>query len=240
MKQGYTHLSILIDRSGSMQSIKKQVIEGFNKMIEEQKALTDELTVSLIQFDSIVNNERSPFSNVWGSNLKQSLRYNIVNDFAPLNEVKLMNAENYTPEGGTPLNDSVARLIEETGKRLEAIPESLRPEKVIVVIYTDGEENTSNVHTKSSVRDMIKHQEEKYSWKFMYIGANQDSEVESKSRGISTYLNYTADELGTEAAYAATSKTLSKMRSMTADSLSDFDASFDLGREYSKEKNKSK
>jgi hypothetical protein len=230
MKKNYTHWAIVIDRSGSMQSLKSATIEGFNQMVEDQKKEPGELTVSLIQFDS---NYESPTH--FGARGVQNLRYEQTNDFSLLNEVKLLNNENYVPNGGTPLNDAVARLITETGKRLAAMPESDRPEKVIVTIMTDGEENSSREHTTESVRKLIEHQEKKYGWKFIYIGANQDAFKEASTRGMSASLNFAATDKGTKSAYFASSTTLSKMRGISVDDLVTYDASVDLGATYKME-----
>ena len=147
MKNNYTHVAILIDRSGSMNSIKSDVIGGFNQLIEDQRNVPGDLTVTLVQFDE-----------------NMGLQFETINDFSPLNEVKLLNESNYIPRGSTPLNDSLARLINETGARLAAKDESERPEKVLIVSITDGRENASKEHTKQSVKTLIEHQEKNYSW----------------------------------------------------------------------------
>ena len=234
MKKNYTHLSILIDRSGSMTSIKKSIIEGFNTLINDQKKEPGELTVSLIQFDSYYQSYTNGlYGGIAGTFTgKQSLRYIDVNDFANLDSVTLLNESNYQPEGGTPLNDSLARLIKETGDKLALMREEDRPEKVIVVVMTDGEENTSTEHTTQSVKTMIEHQEKIYNWKFIYIGANQDAFGEAKSRGMSGALNFTANHTGTTAAYMATTNTLSSMRGATMDSFMSTDYSEELGSTY--------
>jgi len=228
MKKGYTHWGIIIDRSGSMGLIKSAIIEGFNKSIEDQKTESGELTVSLVQFDSGYENG-SPFGR------SSILRYNQINDFSLLNEVKLLNNENYTPDGGTPLNDAVARFIEETGKRLAAMPEAHRPEKVIVTIMTDGEENTSKTHTAESVRRMIERQEKDYGWKFIYIGANQDAFQEGNSRGIGSTLNFSADEKGVRSAYISNSSVMKKMRSMDTQAYASYSATTDMLNTYNDE-----
>jgi len=196
MKNNYTHVAILIDRSGSMNSIKSDVIGGFNQLIEDQKNVPGDLTVTLVQFDE-----------------NMGLQFETINDFSPLNEVKLLNESNYTPRGSTPLNDSLARLINETGARLAAKDESERPEKVLIVSITDGRENASKEHTKQSVKTLIEHQEKNYNWKFMYIGANQDSFAEGSSRGIGASYNFAADSKGTKKMSKVFSATLASYRS---------------------------
>lgn len=196
MKNNYTHVAILIDRSGSMNSIKSDVIGGFNQLIEDQKNVPGELTVTLVQFDE-----------------NMGLQFETINDFSPLNEVKLLNESNYIPRGSTPLNDSLARLINETGARLAAKDESERPEKVLIVSITDGYENASKEHTKQSVKTLIEHQEKNYNWKFMYIGANQDSFAEGSARGIGASYNFAADSKGTKKMSKVFSATLASYRS---------------------------
>lgn len=200
MKKNYTHVAILIDRSGSMHSIKSDVIGGFNELIEEQKKLSGDLTVSLVQFDENLG-----------------LKYDVLNDFSKLDSVQLLTEQNYNPRGQTPLNDSLAKLINETGQKLASMQENERPEKVLIVSITDGKENASREYTKDGLKKLIEHQESKYSWQFMYIGANQDSFSEGSSRGISAAYNFSADSKGTKKMSKVMSATLASYRSSSSD-----------------------
>jgi hypothetical protein len=204
MKKNYTHVAILIDRSGSMSSIKNDVIGGFNQLISDQKNVPGELTVSLVQFDD-----------------NGGMQYETLNDFSSLENVQLLNESNYVPRGGTPLNDSLAKLINETGTKLANLKESARPEKVLVVCITDGEENASKEYVgpagKKALKEIIERQENQYKWKFMYIGANQDSFAEGASRGMSTSLNYAASSKGAKKMSKVFSASLSSYRSATTD-----------------------
>mgnify|MGYP000944522126 CR=1 FL=1 len=211
MKKNYTHVAILLDRSGSMQSIKSDVIGGFNQLIEDQKKIPGELTVSLIQFDENLG-----------------LQYDVINDFSPISEVQLLNESNYIPRGMTPLNDSLAKLINETGSKLASWSESDRPEKVLIVSITDGLENKSKEHTKSSIKELISHQEGIYKWQFMYIGANQDAFAEGSDRGIKASYKFDANSMGTKKMSKVMSSTLASYRSSTSDS-------FDLAQTLAEE-----
>lgn len=238
MKKNYTHLSILLDRSGSMASIKKNIIEGFNSLINDQKKEKGELTVSLVQFDSgfVLTEERK--NNRFSS---QKLRYDILNDFTNLDSVQLLTEMNYIPDGGTPLNDALATLIKETGNKLASLNEDERPEKVIVVALTDGQENSSTEFSTKDIKEMIEHQEKTYNWKFIYVGANQDAFAESSARGMSGALNFAANGAGTKSAFVANSKVLSKVRSMSNDAYMSYSANAvtdDLSTEYNAELNK--
>jgi hypothetical protein len=82
------------------------------------------------------------------------------------------------------LLDAIGRTIDEVGKRLAATPESDRPGKVIFAILTDGEENSSRRFTKHQVFDMIRHQQEKYAWEFIFLAANQEAIATAAGIGI--------------------------------------------------------
>lgn len=215
MKSGYTHVSILIDRSGSMSRLKSDVIGGFNQLVEDQQKEAGELTLSLVQFDDM-----------------NGLQFEVTNDFSPIKEVKLLDEMNYAPRGGTPLNDALVRLIELTGNKLASLSEDQRPEKVMFVVITDGEENSSKEFNTQHVKDKIDHQEQKYGWKFLYLGANQDSFTEAKTRGFSGAMNFDFNTTGSMAMYTATSNVLKKSRSADIQEFCVMDFSADLGQEY--------
>ena len=217
MKKGYTHVSILIDRSGSMSRLKKDVIGGFNQLIEDQQKEDGELTISLVQFDD-----------------NYGLQFEVTNDLSPVKEVVLLTEANYIPRGGTPLNDALARMITETGDKLAAMNENDRPEKVLFVTITDGEENASKEQTTASIKKMIEHQESVYNWKFLYIGANQDSFAEAGARGMTGGLNFVANTVGTTAMYSAISTTMTSARSVDVQAFNGTNFSEDLGTTYKK------
>ena len=100
------------------------------------------------------------------------------------------------------------------GERLKAIPEAKRPAKVIVLILTDGYENSSREYTKSKVKEMVEHQRSVYRWEFVYLGANVDAFAEAGSMGMS--LDAAATYRGTPtcvaAAYHVASAAVSRSR----------------------------
>lgn len=101
------------------------------------------------------------------------------------------------------------------------MPEEERPEKVLFTIVTDGEENSSKEFDWETVKNMIKHQREKYSWVFTFLGANIDTDKVSGDLGIDRMLSkkYTASKAGTQKVFNATSKSLSFARGVSVDSL---------------------
>lgn len=163
MDNNYTHISLLIDRSGSMGGHEPDVIGGINHLLQEQKTLQNKLTISLVQFDHA---------------------YETNYDFVDINDVG--EFKDYNPRGNTALYDAAARLIRNTGNRLNNMPEACRPSKVIFVVYTDGLENASTETTKLQLDNMVKHQEQVYNWKFIFLGADL-----TKEQAVNTYSHIT-------------------------------------------------
>ncbi|MHA1839870.1 MAG: vWA domain-containing protein [Candidatus Ranarchaeia archaeon] len=157
-------ITVVLDRSGSMSVIRYDTIGGFNTFLKDQKKEEGTAKLTLVQFDD---------------------KYDVVYNNLILEETKELDGQSYVPRGSTALLDAIGRTINDTGARLAALPESERPEEVIFVIITDGEENASHEFTnKKQVFDMIKHQTDKYGWEFLYLGANQDAIKEAASYGI--------------------------------------------------------
>lgn len=163
MKNDSTYISVVLDRSGSMQTIKNDTIGGFNAFLEDQKKAEGEALFTLAQFDH-----------------KFDLRYDGINikKVAPLGETT------YVPRGQTALHDAIGRTINSVGAKLAAMKETDRPAKVIFVIITDGLENCSREFTGKQIKEMIEHQQQKYNWDFVYLGANQDAIAVGESMGM--------------------------------------------------------
>ena len=180
MKQGKSELVCVLDRSGSMGTIKADAIGGFNSMIESQRADLqggEECNVSVYLFDN---------------------KYEVLYEGVNLTECDLLNDETFVPRGTTALLDAVGRTIDAVGARLAATPEDDRPENVVVAIITDGEENASQEYTYDRIAEMIDLQKNTYSWDFMFLAANIDASAVAKAMNIelgSTFA-YTADSLG--------------------------------------------
>jgi hypothetical protein len=157
-----TDITLLLDRSGSMESIATDTVGGINTFIKEQQALPGEATFSLVLFDSH--------------------GYDRIIDCTPIRDVQPLAG--MSPRASTPLLDSMARTIDETGARLAAVPEDRRPAHVVVVTVTDGLENASVTFTREQVFAKVKHQIEHYGWLFLYLGANQDAIAVGHDLGI--------------------------------------------------------
>lgn len=179
MKKGKTEIIVLLDRSGSMASIKSDVEGGFKEFIEEQKKLDGECAVTLCQFDT-------EYETVWENRDLHSIE-------------KL----NLTPRGGTALFDAMGKTIDDVGYRLKNTPEKDRPERILFIVVTDGEENSSRKETSSSVKKRVNHQTNKYNWKFIFMGANQDAVLAGENIGLNkgSSITFSANSSGVKSSF---------------------------------------
>lgn len=161
MKSNLLHICFVLDESGSMYNSVDDVIGGFQKLIDEQKREKNgECIISLYRFSDIVKKDYIG---------------------TPVDKVPKLD---YSPGGCTAMNDGVGTAIDEIGKWLSDMDESERPSKNMIVIMTDGKENASKEYTFDIVKEKIKHQEEKYSWTFVYMGTNLRDLKDANRLGI--------------------------------------------------------
>ena len=161
MKSNLLHICFVLDESGSMYNSIDDVIAGFQKLIDEQrKEKNGECIISLYRFSDTVKEDYIG---------------------KPVDEVPRLT---YSPWGCTAMNDGVGTAIDEIGKWLSDMDESERPSKNMIVIMTDGKENASKEYDFDVVKKKIKHQEEKYSWTFVYMGTNLKDLKDANRLGI--------------------------------------------------------
>src|SRR5580693_1330174 len=163
MNTELTEIAIVLDRSGSMASMAKEAIGGFNGFLDSQQKLPGDARLTLVLFDH-----------------EHIVKY----DERPIKDVSPLDEHTYEPRGTTALLDAIGRTINTIGERLDKTPEPERPGKVIIAILTDGLENASQEFKPKQIRSMIEHQREKYSWEFIYLGANQDAIEVGETMGI--------------------------------------------------------
>lgn len=187
-----THLYFLLDRSGSMDSIKSDTEGGFNAFMAEQRQLPGECRVTLAQFDN---------------------EYEAVYRDLPVGEVPPLRL---APRGTTALLDSIGRLVTEAGARLAALPEEQRPGVVIVGIMTDGLENSSRELTHAHVKTMIERQTTEFGWQFLYLGADQDAIEVGASIGVPAQQSMTYGRGRVAAMMTATSRNVGAARAAVA------------------------
>lgn len=191
MKDKLIHVAFIIDSSGSMSGSEKDVIGGFKKTIEEQKAVKDgECIVTLYEF---------------ASDVKQVYLGKALDKVEDLE---------YRVGGMTRLYDGIGTAVDNIGKWLSNMDESERPSKNLIVIITDGGENSSTEYRLKDIKDRIKEQTEKYSWDFIYLGndlsdAKDANDIGIKYRGFTTkkkfYNNYDVISTGVTAYRCAAS-----------------------------------
>lgn len=191
-KLNSTEIVIIIDRSGSMTAIKRDMEGGFNTFIEEQKKVPGECRVSLVQFDDTDE---------------------VVYSGKPIAEVPPLNLQ---PRGMTALYDAIGKAVSGTGSRLAAMKEEDRPSQVLFLIVTDGHENSSHEFTSQRINEMITHQREKYSWEFVFLGANQDAITTAVGLGVSVTnaVTYDANSIGASSAMRGFSAGVTAYRSV--------------------------
>ena len=189
-----SEIIFILDMTGSMQPLASETVIGFNNFIEEQKEVPGDAVLTLITFNSNKTEK--------------------VYDCVDLKDIKPLIQSQYYPDGMTPLLDTMGNAIQEAGERFKNMPENQRPEKVIVSIMTDGEENFSHYFSRKQIFDMVKHQKDIYKWEFIFLGANQDSYLEAGRLGIDAKDtgNYTHDALGTRTAYTVASSKVTSYR----------------------------
>jgi hypothetical protein len=205
----YTHIEVLLDRTGSMQSIKSDMEGAYNQFIESQKSVPGRCTVSLHQFDS---------GSHWciGSNRERCFGrnedwYQTLYSLLPVKDVPNLILD---PRGCTPLLDATGKMIDELGVQLCNLPENKRPGKVIVIIITDGQENDSHKLTVRDIRSRITHQQDIYNWQFVFLGANFDAVGEGLRLGLraDTSIQYAANTLGCAALSDSLADNITKYR----------------------------
>ncbi len=194
------HISVLLDRSGSMSAIAADVVGGFNSFLEDQRRHPGNARLTLVQFDTV-----EPFE--------------MVVDGEDLARVSDLDAGDFVPRGGTPLLDAVAALTMSIDAEIAARADRGLPiEDQLVVIITDGQENSSMEHTRASVEAMIDQRRDR-AWTFAFLGANQDAFAEAGSIGLapSSTVAWDATGRGTTDMWDGLSTSTLAMRSKTRD-----------------------
>jgi Mg-chelatase subunit ChlD len=180
----------IADRSGSMQSIRNDVIGGFNSFLKDQQSVPGEARMTYTQFDA---------------------EHEVVYQGKPLSEAPQLDDKTFVPRGSTALLDAIGMTMNTQGKR---IAEEKWADKVIVCIITDGGENASKEYKLDQIKSMIEHAQ-KNEWSFIFLAANQDAFAVGSTMGISaaTTMNFSANAAGTAQAYASTSAMTRSLRS---------------------------
>jgi uncharacterized protein YegL len=197
MKKGLTELVIILDKSGSMGGLETDTIGGYNSMLEKQKAVEGECHITTVLFDN---------------------NYELLHDRININAVSPITEKEYSIGGSTALLDAIGRTIHKIGNAQKNTADDYRAEKVMFIIITDGEENSSREYSAHKVKAQIEHQKTKYGWEFVFLGANIDA-VETAGRfGIAPdrAQNYHADGEGVELNFRVMSEAVATFRECAA------------------------
>lgn len=192
MNNNLTEIIFLLDRSGSMAGLESDTVGGFNAFVKKQSELDGDTILTTVLFDD---------------------EYEVLWNGIDAREVKLTEKE-YFVRGTTALLDAIGKSILDVGIRLSKTSEERRPGKVIFVITTDGMENASREFTYEKVKELIRHQQEKYNWEFIFMGANIDAAKEADSLGIDieNSYNFEASHKGVENMYEMISESITEKR----------------------------
>ena len=184
MKKGLTELVFILDKSGSMGGLEKDTIGGYNTTLQKQKSVEGDALVTTVLFDN---------------------NYDLLHDRIDINAVSPITEREYQVGGSTALLDAIGRTIHKIGNAQKNTAEDYRAEKVMFVIITDGEENSSREYSSEKIKAQIEHQKSKYGWEFIFLGANIDAVQTAARFGIdrNRAQNYHADSEGSEVVYNA-------------------------------------
>ena len=176
-----------------MGGLEADTIGGFNAMLKKQQATDGACSITTVLFDN---------------------RYELLHDRIDIKAVGRMTDKEYQVGGSTALLDAIGRTVHKIDNAQKHTAEDYRAEKVLFVIITDGEENSSREYTAEMVRALIERQKEQYGWEFIFLGANIDA-IETAGRyGIAPNraVDFIADSEGTELNYKVMASTVTAFR----------------------------
>ena len=193
MGNNITEIVFILDRSGSMSGMEDDTIGGFNSIIENQKKLPGKAYVSTVLFDN---------------------ECEVLHDRVELKDIESMNNRQYYVRGCTALMDAIGGAIHHIGNVHKYARQEDVPEKTIFFITTDGMENASHKYDSRRVKEMIRRQEEKYGWEFVFVAANIDAVETAAHIGIrkERAANYRQTKEGTRAMYESVDDIFSLFR----------------------------
>lgn len=189
-KDNRTHIVMVLDRSGSMGSIKDDMEGAINHYVQEQQKVDGECTFTFAQFDT---------------------EHEVLLDAVDLQEVGEVTIE---PRGGTALLDAFGMNLSKARTYVKNLPASKQPKHKLFVLITDGHENSSREYNKEAVQKEIKAAESE-GWTTVYLGANQDAIAEGTAMGNKrrTSMTYAPTGAAVAAAMSVNSMHTTQLRS---------------------------
>lgn len=192
MKKNLTELVFILDRSGSMQGLESDTIGGFNSTLQSQRAEEGECIITTVLFDNL---------------------YELLHDRIPIKGVEPLTDKDYYVRGSTALHDAAGITLAKIDNVQKNTVKSERADKVIFVIITDGQENSSREYTGAQVHNMISAKKEE-GWEFLFLGANIDAKETAAKLGIDAAraADFVPDALGTQTLYNSVSEGIKSLR----------------------------
>ena len=215
MKSNLTELVFILDRSGSMGGLESDTIGGFNSMLAKQQAEPGECRITTVLFDN---------------------QYEVLHDRIDIKAVSPITDKEYFVRGNTALLDAVGTTINKIGGVQKNTAEDFRADKVLFVITTDGMENASREFSYDRIKSMIEHQKSKYSWEFIFLGANIDAVDVATRFGVARNRaqNFHNDSEGIALNYAVVSETVASFRAAPRGASFDDNWSKEIQQDYKK------
>jgi Mg-chelatase subunit ChlD len=167
MADKQTLILVVLDESGSMGVKQGDVIGGFNRFLRDQQRLPDPCRLGIVTFNTTVTRALAP---------------------RPIAEVPPLDAQTYVPGGNTALLDAVGTSVAIAGEHRR------EGERVLMLIITDGEENSSTELTLAQVRDLIARKEAEGCWTFAYLGVEPEQWADRMGVGRGGSAQYLADD----------------------------------------------
>lgn len=193
MRSDLTELIFILDRSGSMHGLEADTIGGFNRVLDEHRAMPGQAIITTVLFDDKIK---------------------LLHDRLPIAAVRLLTAEDYVPGGMTALLDAVGMAIDKIAAVQDSVSKEHRAAHVQFVIITDGMENSSRRFSLPRIRHMIDEARRERGWDFLFLGANIDAVDVAERMAIPAERAVTAmsDSTGVGLQYEAVCKATTSFR----------------------------
>ena len=199
-----TDIICVLDRSTSIRTsgLTEKTIEGFNSFLADQKKSTGKAKLTLCLFDG-----GSSYGAVDGKT------YEIIHERLDIKDVPELNKDTFVPRGMTAMFDAIGATIDSVYTKWKDSKD--KSDKVIFLIMTDGQENSSKEYTQKSVFDLIQKRKDDDKWAFLFIGANIDTMQAGGGMGVSAgnTMSYSNTLRGVNVAYTNMSSSVKRMRS---------------------------
>ena len=180
-----THVLMIVDMSGSMFSLAEDVRGGYNNYLSDLEADADNYSFTVTLFDT---------------------KFKSLCVATSLAETPRLDNRNYIPSGYTALLDAVGKTVTE----FEAKQLLQEEDRVLVVVQTDGRENSSREFSKETVANLISEREKTNKWSFIFHGAGADTWAQASGMGFQKANTVSYERGSTRSAYSGISRGTSR------------------------------